>query len=150
MKQNLLAVPAILLSVLPPLGGCPACWPVYGGVLSALGLGFLLSSRYLLPLTALFLFIALFTLAFRARTRRGYGPFAVGLVAAAVILCGKFSLESNALAYSGVALLTASSLWNSWPRQIAAPHCPKCAPSDTGFIQLSAWRNHHEYEQTKD
>lgn len=136
-KQNLLAVPGILFSVLP-FGGCPACWPVYAGALSALGLGFLLSSRYLLPLTALFLFIALFTLAFRAGARRGHGPFAVGFVAATLILCGKFLRESSALAYSGAALLIASSLWNSWPRKTAAVRCPKCAPSDTGLIQLSA------------
>lgn len=132
-NQSVLAVPGILLGVLP-FGGCPACWPVYGGVLSALGLGFLLSFRYLLPLTAFFLFIALFTLAFRASARRGYGPFAAGLAAAALILCGKFSLESNALAYSGAALLVASSLWNSWPHKTEAARCPKCAPSDTNLI----------------
>ena len=142
-KHNLLAVPGVLFSVLP-FGGCPACWPVYGGVLSALGLGFLLSSRYLFPLTALFLGIALFTLAFRASTRHGYGPFAVGLLAAASILCGKFLLESTALPYAGASILIASSVWNSWPRKTAAAQCPNCAPSDTGLIQLSA--KEREYE----
>jgi|GEM_PF-2330127 len=33
-----------------PQGRCPACWPAYAGVLSALGLGFLLESAYLLPM----------------------------------------------------------------------------------------------------
>ncbi len=136
-KQSLLALPGIAISILP-FGGCPACWPVYGGILSALGLGVLLSSQYLLPLTAVFLLIALFTLAFRARTRRGYGPFAAGVMAAALILWGKFSLESNAVAYTGATLLIGSSLWNSWPPRAPSTPCPKCAPSDAELIQLSA------------
>lgn len=135
-KRSFLAVPGIVLSVLP-VGICPACWPVYGGALSAVGLSFLLSSTYLLPLTALFLLVSVFTLAFRARVRRGYGPFALGLVAATLILWGKFSLEVNVLAYAGVVLLISSSSWNSWPRP-AAGQCPRCAPAGGGLVQLSA------------
>jgi hypothetical protein len=135
-KRSFLAVPGIVLSVVP-FGICPACWPLYAGVLSALGLSFLLSSTYLLPPTALFLLVSVFTLAFRARARRGYGPFALGLVATTLILWGKFSLESNVLAYAGVGLLISSSLWNSWPRP-AAGQCPRCAPSGTELVQLSA------------
>jgi mercuric ion transport protein len=135
-KRSFVAAPGIVLSVLP-VGMCPACWPLYAGALSSLGLSFLLSSVYLLPLTALFLLVSVFTLAFRARTRRGYGPFAVGLVATTLILWGKFSLESNVLAYAGVGLLISSSLWNSWPRP-AAGQCPQCAPSGTELLQLSA------------
>jgi len=135
-SRSFAAVSAIVVSALP-FGGCPACWPVYGGVLSALGLSFLLSSVYLLPLTALFLFVSVFILAFRARARRGYGPFALGMVAAILILWGKFSLESSVLAYAGVGLLISSSLWNSWPRP-AAGQCPRCAPAGGGLVQLSA------------
>jgi hypothetical protein len=135
-KRSFLAVPSIVLSVLP-FGGCPLCWPVYGGILSALGLSFLLSSAYLLPLTALFLLATVFMLVFRARARRGYGPFALGLVATALVLWGKFSLQSSVMAYAGVGLLITSSLWNSWPHRTAT-RCPKCAPSDTGLIQLNA------------
>jgi hypothetical protein len=54
-KQNLLAVPGIGLSLLPKVA-CPACWPAYAGLLSSLGLGFLVSTAYLLPMTAAFLF----------------------------------------------------------------------------------------------
>ena len=136
LKRSFLAVPGIVLSVLP-VGMCPACWPLYAGVLSALGLSFLLSSAYLLPLTALFLLVSVFTLVFRAGARRGYSPFALGLVATTLILWGKFSLESNVLAYAGVGLLISSSLWNSWPRP-AAGQCPQCAPAGGGLVQLSA------------
>lgn len=135
-KASFLAVPGIVLSVLP-FGGCPLCWPVYAGILSALGLSFLLSSAYLLPLTALFLLVSVFALAFRAGARRGYGPFALGVVATTLILWGKFSLESNVLAYAGVGLLISSSLWNGWPRP-APSQCPRCVPSGTKVVQLSA------------
>ena len=136
-KNSLLAVPGIIISVLP-FGSCPACWPVYGGALSAIGLGFLLSAQYLLPLTAAFLLVSLFTLGFRASSRRGYGPLAAGLFSGALILYGKFSLEQNAVAYSGVLLLTASSLWNAWPRRQVASACPNCVPSSSGLIESRA------------
>jgi hypothetical protein len=32
-------------------GVCPACWPAYAGILGSLGLGFLLDSTSLLPVT---------------------------------------------------------------------------------------------------
>jgi hypothetical protein len=57
MKRNLLAMPGIGMALLPKLA-CPACWPAYAGLLSTLGVGFLGSTKYLLPLTATFLFVA--------------------------------------------------------------------------------------------
>lgn len=131
---TMLSVPGIVVSALP-FGGCPACWPIYAGVLSTLGLGFLLSGQYLLPLTALCLFVTIFALGFRARARRGYGPFFLGLIATALILFGKFAEQSNALAYGGMGLLIVGSVWNSWPRR--AGQCPQCATS-ADLIQLSA------------
>ena len=85
------ALPGIGVSLLPKLM-CPACWPAYAGIVSALGFGFLISAKYLLPLTVCFLAITATALGYRASRRHGYGPFALGFVAAAVILCGKFYL----------------------------------------------------------
>src|SRR2546423_10614512 len=115
-KQALLSLPGIGLSALPKLA-CPICWPAYAGLLSSLGLGFLISAAYLLPLTITFLALALTALAFRARKRRGFGPFLIGLIAAIGILLGKFVWESNATVYSGVGILIVASVWNSWPRR---------------------------------
>ena len=118
------------LSVLPgagltllPIGTCPACWPVYAGVLSSLGLGFLLSSAYLLPATVAFLAFALGTLAYGARSRRGYAPFAVGVLASTLALFGKFGLSSDPVLYAGLALLVGASIWNAWPRKAATTGC---------------------------
>ena len=127
VKQAVAALPGIGVSLLPKLM-CPACWPAYAGVVSAVGLSFLISAKYLLPLTAAFLAIAAFALGFRASRRHGYGPFWVGLLAAAVILTGKFYFDAEQATYTGIGLLVVASVWNSWPRRAAAlPSC--CVPA---------------------
>ena len=131
-KQNLLAVPGLGLSLLPRIA-CPACWPAFAGLLSSLGLGFLVPNAvYLLPMTAAFLLLAVGMLAFRAPRRRGYGPFALGMLAAGSILLGKFSLASDPVLYTGLGLLILASVWNSWP---AISRC-NCAPA-TGNLDSS-------------
>jgi len=124
-KQGLLSLPGIGLSALPKLA-CPVCWPAYAGLLSSLGLGFLMSAGYLLPLTIVFLTLALAALAFRAKNRRGLGPFLIGLIAAMSVLLGKFVWESNATIYGGVGMLVVASAWNAWPRdeRLAQPPIP--------------------------
>lgn len=116
-KQSASALPGIGVSLLPKVV-CPACWPAYAGVLSALGLGFIpLSTKYLLPLTAGFLIAAVAALGFRAHRRRGYTPMLLGVLASAAVLYGKFSLASNPVMYAGLAALIAASVWNTWPQQ---------------------------------
>jgi len=127
-KQGLLALPGVGVSLLPKLA-CPLCWPAYAGLLSSVGLGFLISAAYLLPLTAGFLVIALGGLAFRANSRHGYGTFLLGLLAAAAVLLGKFRWESSPTKYGAVALLVIASLWNAWPiRGVSsqADICDRC------------------------
>lgn len=84
-----------------------------------MGLAFLMKTTYLLPLTAMLLVMAVASLAFRAGRRRGYGPFVVGLAAAALLLAGKFILESNPVMYVSAGLMFAASIWNAWPRRMA-------------------------------
>ncbi len=124
--RNFLAtVPGIAFAFLPKLA-CPACWPAYAGLLGSVGLGFLLETAYLFPLTAAFLVLAVGALAFRARTRRGYGPFAVGLAAAATVLLGKFGFDYDVAMYGGIGLLVAASVWNAWPVRRKDGGCPTC------------------------
>lgn len=132
-KTSLAAAPGIAFAFLPKLA-CPACWPAYAGLLSALGLGFLLDARHLLPLTAAFLLLAVGALAFRARTRRGYGPFGLGLAAGLVVLAGKSAFESDTAMYGGLAALVAASVWNGWPARRNGPACPACAPESSSGV----------------
>src|SRR5713226_6448109 len=102
--------------MLPKLA-CPACWPAYAGLLTSLGLGFLVSAAYLLPLTVAFLFLTLGAMVFRARERHGYRPFLLGVVAASGVLIAKFVWESSPTIYGSVGLLVMASLWNTWPHR---------------------------------
>lgn len=118
-RQNLLTIPSIGVSLLPKLA-CPLCWPTYAGVLSSLGLGFLISTKYLLPLTVAFLALAVAALAFRAKHRHSYGPLLLGILSAVGVLIGKFAWESSPMMYATVGLLVIASGWNAWPHRVGA------------------------------
>jgi hypothetical protein len=124
-RSSLAVLPGVGFALLPKVA-CPACWPAYAGLLGSLGLGFLLSTEWLLPIIAAFLLLAVAALGFRARRRRGFGPLLVGLGASAVVLIGKFALESDPALYLGLAILVAASVWNTWPRRTARA-CSACA-----------------------
>jgi len=109
-------LPAVGAAMLPKLT-CPACWPAYAALLSALGVGFIDYTPYLLPLTLVFLIVTLAILAWRPR--RGYAPLALGLFASAIMLIGSFSIDSDVATYVGVALLVIASTWTAWPRKSA-------------------------------
>jgi hypothetical protein len=138
-KQGLLALPGVGVSLLPKLA-CPMCWPAYAGLLSSIGLGFLVSTVYLLPLTAGLLVIALGAMAFRASKRRGYSPFLIGLFGSAGVLLGKFVWDSNAAMYGAVGLLVLASFWNAWPRHVkpnSVAICPRCYEENSELNQRS-------------
>lgn len=101
-----------------------------------MGLTFLLDTVYRLPLTILFLAISVGALGFRAGRRRGYGPFAVGVLAGVLLLIGKFVVDSDVVVYISIALLIAASLWNSWPIKSAksVPVAPEGALYQIGSI----------------
>jgi hypothetical protein len=131
LKQGFLALPGISISMLPKLV-CPVCWPAYAGLLSSVGLSFLISTAYLLPLTAAFLAIALGTMVSGANRRHGYGPFLLGFIAATAVLLGKFVWVYNPTMYGAVGLLIIASLWNAWPpRRRPAPCCQGPSPKFT-------------------
>lgn len=114
LRGSLALIPAIVIASVPNLA-CPACWPAHAGVLASLGLGFLLHEAYLLPLTVTFLLLAAIPLAISCRRRRGVGPFALGIMASATVLVGKFAMKADLVMFIGIALLIAASIWNVWP-----------------------------------
>ncbi len=127
-KETALAVPGVGVSMLPKVI-CPVCSPAYAAVLSSLGLGFLVSTTYLLPVTVAFLAVAVGALAFRASSRRGLWPFWTGMIAASSVVAGKFWVDSSTITYAGVGLLVFASVWNVIPRR--ANIC-SCLPADAG------------------
>src|SRR6516225_4313226 len=103
-----------------------------------------MQTAYLLPLTVFSLVLALAALGFRARKRRGYCPFAVGLLAAVLLLGGKFVFDSNVAVYLCIASLIGASLWNSWPKKGVPP-----APTET-LLQIGSKRSEEHGYQTQD
>jgi len=110
------SLPSIAVAVLPKLT-CPLCWPAYAALLSSVGVNFVNYTPMLLPVLAILLVVSLLALAYRARGRRGFGPFWLGLFASLMILIGKFVLDSDSAIYIGSGLLVGASLWNIWPRR---------------------------------
>lgn len=100
-----------------------------------MGLAFLLQTVYLLPLTVAALLVVVAALGYRARRRRGYGPFVLGLAAACFLLLGKFVFESVYVTFAGIGLLIVASIWNSWPIRAV-----KSQP-----IQRAIKKNVHEF-----
>jgi len=128
--EGVLTAPAVAVSLLPK-AVCPICSPAYAALLSSVGLGFL-ATTYLLPVTVGFLVMALAALVFRASNRRGFGPFGVGVIAAASVLGGKFWLGSYSTTYVGVGLLIVASIWNAIPKRRTPDRCPACLPAKPG------------------
>jgi len=140
-RRSLALLPGFGFALLPKLA-CPACWPAYAGILGSLGLGFLIDTRWLLPLTAIFLAVAVGALAYRARERRGLRPFGLGIPAAGLALAGKFAFDSEPAMYGGLALLVTASVWNTWPvRGNSDASCPACVPSGGGAVTSQGTTN---------
>lgn len=127
-KSTVAVLPGIGIALMPKVV-CPLCWPAYAGILSAAGLTFLMEDRWLLPISAIFLLAALAALAWRAGSRRGYGPLGLGAVSAGTILVGKFALDSTVTVYVGIAALVLACVWNAWPRRTVEPSCSACRPA---------------------
>ncbi len=115
--RSVLGIPAAGLTALPL---CPACYPAYAGILSALGLTALSDTTVQTVLTVLFLSAALGALLYKAKSRRGYGPLALGTAASVVLSFSKFVMGSDPITYAAVGVLVLAELWNVWPRRTAA------------------------------
>jgi len=103
------------------------CWPLYAGVLSALGLGFIDYTPYLFPVTVLLIVVSLVPLAWKAKQRHGYRPLVLGVIASILILWGRFYLDIDGIFYTGVALFLIASIWNIWPKH---KKCTSCISSE--------------------
>src|SRR3989442_5551727 len=103
-------IPGAALPLLPA-ASCPACLTAYAGVLSAVGLGFLLSDQVLKPLIIIFLLIGIAGAGFSMLSHRRPGPLVFTLIGSAAVALGRLFWSAPPLPYAGVALLIGASLW---------------------------------------
>jgi hypothetical protein len=104
------AIPTLLAAAMPK---CPICWMALMG---ALGVGSTIHSDWLRPLAVMFLALPVGALFVRARRRRRYGPFILGLLAATTMYLSKFSFNYDIGAYLSGAALVGASVWNVLPK----------------------------------
>jgi hypothetical protein len=113
-------LPAAVVAFLPK---CPLCLV---GIMSALGLGTLISGAWLKPLTLVLLLTAVGSLTIGARRGRGYKPLLLGFPAAAIVFVSKFYLDYPLATYGGLALLLAATFWGAWAKERAATQVSDC------------------------
>lgn len=120
------SLPAIGVALLPKLT-CPLCFPAYAALLSALGIGFIDYTPYLLPTTLAFLAISLGVLAFQSRRRGRFWPIVIGVAASTLILYAKFRLDSDWLTGAGVVLLIIAVVFATRTGSRRSDGCSTCA-----------------------
>ncbi len=109
--QTLIAIPAAVLPLLPSFS-CPVCVAAYAGLLSSLGLGFLLTDRVQRPLIAAFLFVSVASVGWPAKQYKRVGPFALVILGSAEIVAGRLVWSVTPALYVGVVCLVAGTVWN--------------------------------------
>ncbi|HEX7317614.1 MAG TPA: hypothetical protein VF297_27175 [Pyrinomonadaceae bacterium] len=117
---NFAAAVAVAVAALPK---CPLCLMA---LLGSVGLGGVVGVGWLRPLTSVLLLLSVGALAFRARRRRGLGPFYLGSVAAALILLGGLAYGRGPHVYLGAGMLLGASAWNSLPKKGSRAERPGC------------------------
>jgi hypothetical protein len=105
------AFTTLLVAAMPK---CPICWMA---LMSAVGAGSIISSRWLQPVAIALLFVSMVTLFVLSRLKHSYGPFVLGLAAAVLIYLFKFKLNYDLGVYLSGAVLIGASIWNILPKQ---------------------------------
>jgi hypothetical protein len=116
LRLLLTFMPAVGITLLPK---CPLCLI---GIMSALGLGTLISVIWLKPLTIVLLGVAVASVALAADRGRGYTLSVLGLLAGVVVFVSKFYLDYAPTTYGGLALLFVATVWGARRRDCSTPH----------------------------
>ncbi len=124
-RTALAPLPAIGAALLPKLT-CPLCFPAYAALLGAFGLGFVNYTPYLVPLTAVFLFVALGSLGLRVRRSGNFAALVLGIAASILIMLAKFRTQSDWLTAAVAALLIVAVVFGGRNKAHRPAFCPGC------------------------
>ena len=112
------AIPSVLIAFLPKLT-CPMCWPSYTALLTSFGINFANYTPYLPVIIVSLLMVSLISIGYKAKSRRGYNPLWLGVVASLGIITGQIIWDSKIVFFSGSTLLIIAAIWNAWPNKKA-------------------------------
>jgi len=101
---------------------CPLCYPAIAGFLSSIGLGFLFKGTYFYILMSAFFLMSIIGIGYKAKERRGYRPFILGIVSSVIAISGHY-FENQIIFYIGIGLLVAASIWNLIPNKEQCINC---------------------------
>jgi hypothetical protein len=101
---------------------CPLCYPAIAGFLTSIGLGFLFKGTYFYILMSAFFLISIIGIGYKAKERRGYKPFILGITSSIVAILGHY-FENKIIFYLGIGLLVAASIWNLIPKKEKCNNC---------------------------
>ncbi len=129
--KYLAAIPAVVLALIAHLAACPACWPLVGGLMSALGVTTVVEGRFMVPVFIGSTILAMIPLGIEAR--RYMGPFLLGSGACVLLWNGRIVFDIPAVTFSGIVCLVGAYGWSYFlRRKRGAPCCTTCkAPSST-------------------
>jgi hypothetical protein len=130
-----LMIGSALLAIAPK---CPICFLAYLGVF---GVASTTASQYrawIPPLTIFSLTLTVSALGFRAHGKHRFAPALMGLIAAVLILVGKFVVENQAVIILALAVLMTAAVWRVFnQRRAPSPSCSPCEGLGTHSNQLS-------------
>ena len=109
--QTIIAIPAAVLPLLPSFS-CPVCVAAYAGLLSSLGLGFILTDRVQRPLIVAFLIVSVAGGGWAARQYKRAGPFVLVVLGSGAIVAARLIWSVTPALYVGVVCLVAGTVWN--------------------------------------
>lgn len=136
-RPTLLTISSALLVVAPK---CPVCFLAYFGIFGVATASVSTYRAWLPAVTAIWLAITVATLAFQRKGRWRYGPALLGLVAAFLLLGGKFMLDSQSLVGAGIAALLGAVVWRSWFQKPGPDE--SCAECEATFERPHDIRRH--------
>lgn len=123
-RTTLMAMSSALFALAPK---CPICFLAYFGIFGVATSSASAYRAWLVPITGFWLALTIAMLAFQRRGKRRYGPAVLGCVAALLLLIGKFVVDSQLMAFAGVATLLVAAVWRARIQpQISTLACPQC------------------------
>ena len=122
-RTGLLAISSLLFAVAPK---CPICFLAYFGIFGVATASVSAYRTWLPPIIGFWLVLTIAVLAFQRRGKRRYGPAALGLVAALLLMTGKFAIDSQVVIFSGIIALLAAAVWRSRIQQSISAECSQC------------------------
>ena len=119
-----MAISTVLFAAAPK---CSICFLAYFGIFGVAASSAPAYRAWLPPVIGFWLALTIAMLAFQRRGKPRYGPAALGLVGALLLMIGKFAAESQILVFIAVVTLFGAAIWRARTQLKKSPQlCSQC------------------------